>query len=108
MRIWNEIELYKSGGKSRAFLANNFYLLKEGLAGSQKSNSGDCYRRDANLFGIISRQNPRISQLNGKSFSKYVLGTFRPRDMIVSTKEVYSYKTPASFGSIPSSCSEHE
>ena len=32
-----------------------------------------------------------------------VLETFRLSDMIVSTKEVYSYKTPASFGSIPSS-----
>ena len=30
------------------------------------------------------------------------LGLF-PSDMIVSTKNVYSYKTPASFGSIPSS-----
>ena len=45
----------------------------------------------------------RISQWNGKSFCKHVLGTFRPSDMIVSTKEVYSYKTPASFGSITSS-----
>ena len=26
--------------------------------GSQKSNPSDCYRRDANLFGIISRKNP--------------------------------------------------
>ena len=26
--------------------------------GSQKSKSGDCYRRDANLFGIMSRKNP--------------------------------------------------
>ena len=34
MRIWNEIELYKSGGKSRAFVANNLYFsLKYGLAG---------------------------------------------------------------------------
>ena len=61
------------------------------------------------LFGIISRKNPsfkaktRISQRNGKSFCKNVLGTFPPSDMIVSTKEVYSYKIPASFGS-----SEHE
>ena len=51
MRIWNEIELYKSGEKSRASVANNFYFLKYGLAaltfeiyatGSRKSNSGDC------------------------------------------------------------------
>ena len=50
--------------KSRAFVANNLYFLKQGLAGashveiyatgSQKSNSGDCYRRDAKLFGIMS------------------------------------------------------
>ena len=33
MRIWNEIELYKSGEKSSAFLANNLYCLKYGLAG---------------------------------------------------------------------------
>ena len=33
MRIWNEIELYKSGEKSRAFLANNLYFFKSGLAG---------------------------------------------------------------------------
>ena len=33
MRIWNEIELYKSGEKSRAFVANNLYFLKYGLAG---------------------------------------------------------------------------
>ena len=33
MRIWNEIELYKGGEKSRAFLANNLYCLKQGLAG---------------------------------------------------------------------------
>ena len=54
--------------KSRAFVTNNLYFLKYRLAGvshvkiyatgSQKSNSGDCYRRDANLFGIISRKNP--------------------------------------------------
>ena len=57
MRIWNEIKLYKSGEKSRAFLANYLYFLKYGLAGVsyveiyatglQKSNSGDRYRRDA-------------------------------------------------------------
>ena len=68
VRIWNEIELYKSGENSRAFLANNWSFLKQGLAGasrveiyatgSQKSKSGDCYRRDANLFGIISFKNP--------------------------------------------------
>ena len=28
MRIWNEIELSKSGEKSGAFLANNLYFLK--------------------------------------------------------------------------------
>ena len=44
-----------------------------------------------------------MSQSNGKSFGKHLLGTFRLSGMIVSTKEVYSYKTPASFGSIPSS-----
>ena len=33
MRIWNEIELFKSCEKSRAFLANNLYCLKQGLAG---------------------------------------------------------------------------
>ena len=34
MRIWDEIELYKSGEKSRAFVANNLYFsLKYGLAG---------------------------------------------------------------------------
>ena len=27
MRIWNEIELYKSGEKSSAFLANNLYFI---------------------------------------------------------------------------------
>ena len=27
MRIWKEIELYKSGEKSRAFLANNLHFL---------------------------------------------------------------------------------
>ena len=56
MRIWNEIELYKSGEKRRTFVANNLYFSKYGLAGV--SHSGDCYRRDANLFGIISRKNP--------------------------------------------------
>ena len=56
MRIWSEIELYKSGEKSRAFVANNLYFLKYGLAGV--SHSRDCSRRDANLFGIISRKNP--------------------------------------------------
>ena len=56
MRIWNEIELYKSGEKWRGFLANNLYFLKYGLAGV--SHSGDCFRRDAYLFGIISRKNP--------------------------------------------------
>ena len=69
MCIWNEIKLYKSGEKSRPFLANYLYFLKYGLAGVshveiyatgfQKSNSGDCYRRAfANLLGIISRKNP--------------------------------------------------
>ena len=68
MRIWNEIELFKSCENSRAFLANNLYCLKQGLTGvshveiyatgSQKSNSGDCSRTDANLFRIISRNNP--------------------------------------------------
>ena len=33
MRIWNEIELYKSGEKIIAFVANNWYFLKYGLAG---------------------------------------------------------------------------
>ena len=33
MRIWKEIELSKSGDKSGAFLANNLYFLKSGLAG---------------------------------------------------------------------------
>ena len=56
MRIWNEIELYKSGEKRRAFLANNSYFLKYGLAGV--SHSADCFRRDANLFGIMNRKNP--------------------------------------------------
>ena len=70
MRIWNEIELFKSCEKSRAFLANNLYCMKQGLAGvshveiyatgSQKSNSGDWYRRDANLFGIMSRKTPSL------------------------------------------------
>ena len=68
MHIWIDIELYKTGEKSRAFLANNLYFLKQWLAGashveiyatgSQKSKSGDCYRRDANLFGIMNRKNP--------------------------------------------------
>ena len=70
MRIWNEIELYKGGEKSRAFLANNLFCLKQGLAsvshveiyatGSQKSNSGDCYRRDAYLFGIMRGKTPSL------------------------------------------------
>ena len=29
MRIWNEIELHKSGEKSRAFLADNLNVLFE-------------------------------------------------------------------------------
>ena len=52
MRIWSEIELYKSGEKSKAFVANNLYFLKYELAGV--SHSGDCYRRDANLFNNYS------------------------------------------------------
>ena len=57
-----------SSKKSKAFLGNNLYLLKESLAGashvkiyatgSQKSKSGDCYRKDAILFAIISFKNP--------------------------------------------------
>ena len=57
--------------KVEHFWSNNLYFLKQGLAGashvemiyatgSQKSKSGDRYRRDANPFGIISRKSPQF------------------------------------------------